>query len=357
MLFQKYICFLGLLEPIFAAPYRHGASHAPVRTIYQFPSETWIENLAVMRNGSILFTVLSSPQLYMVNPFDGSLPVLIHEFPGYLGLLGIAETMPDVFALIAGNFSLNPLESFSGTYAVWEVDFRQSYRAEPRTIHATSPRRRPAVSKIADIPQGAFLNALVSLYPYGEPSVLLSDSALGVVFKLDLLTKTTTTAIDDPLMKKCSPSVLEGINGMKTYGNSPDALELYFINAYCAFLASIPISPGGTATGPSRILGNSTNPKFTFDDLAVDAKGAAYVATGTANSITEISRAGRSVQIAGSLNSTEIAEPTALQFGRTRKDKNVLYITTGGGSGDPINGTVVVGGQVLALDLARLPQK
>ena len=54
--------------------------------------------------------------------------------------------------------------------------------------------------------------------------------------------------------------------------------------------------------------------------------------------------------IAGEVNTTEIAQPTSAQFGRTVKDKDVLYVTTAGGLAFPIDGDVVVGGQGGAVD-------
>jgi len=50
------------------------------------------------------------------------------------------------------------------------------------------------------------------------------------------------------------------------------------------------------------------------------------------------------------MGSTEIAEPTSAQFGRTLRDRKTLYVTTAGGLGVPVNGTEVVGGQLVAVD-------
>ena len=80
-------------------------------------------------------------------------------------------------------------------------------------------------------------------------------------------------------------------------------------------------------------------------------KALAPLATGPGNSIEEVGRDGESqVIIAGIVNSTEIAEPTSAQFGRTAADREVLYVTTGGGLAAPVDGDEIVGGQLVAVD-------
>lgn len=59
--------------------------------------------------------------------------------------------------------------------------------------------------------------------------------------------------------------------------------------------------------------------------------------------------------IAGSLNSTEIAEPTSAAFGRgSEGQESKLYVTTGGGSGENVDVDGVetaVGAQLLEIQL------
>lgn len=168
----------------------HGNIDSPVRQVWQFPNETWIENLVVMRNGSILATEMTRPNLWLVDPFAPA-ATLVHEFPGYLGLLGITVIAPDIYAVVSGNFSLVEGKSIPGTYSVWKADFTSE---------------TAVISKIGDIPEASFLNGMDYLGPE-ENAVLISDSTLGSVFRLDLSTGNSCVAIDDPLMKKCSPEV------------------------------------------------------------------------------------------------------------------------------------------------------
>ena len=74
------------------------------------------------------------------------------------------------------------------------------------------------------------------------------------------------------------------------------------------------------------------------------------MATQGGDSIAEVKPNGDTRIIAGVVNTTEIAEPTSAQFGRTVGDRHVLYVVTAGGLAVPIDGDVVVGGQVVAVD-------
>ena len=96
-----------------------------------------------------------------------------------------------------------------------------------------------------------------------------------------------------------------------------------------------------------------------YDDFALDnnGEGNAFLAVRTANEITEIKQlqSGRSSQVvvAGMENSTLITQPTAVAFGRTARDRRVLYVTTGGTFGDCVADNEVVGGQLVAVKVDR----
>lgn len=306
----------------------------PVTQIYHNPHPgTWLENLAVRPNGQILTTRLDVPELYQVTPDPHNPnPTLIYAFPSALSTLGIAElsATPDVYAVLVGNFSLATISSQRGSYSIWRVDMRPS---------------RPIVSKIADIPSAVFPNGMVSLSA-AENALLVSDSTLGNIWRFDLTTHTYEVVIDDSLMKKVSPSVGEGVNGIRLHGE-----YLYFINSFGPFLARGPIYPNGTANGKGNIVAYAPDGEGSFDDFTIDEDGTAYVATGVGNVITKVTQEGVASVIAGNLNSSQIASPTSVAFGRTEWDRWTIYVTTGGGLEAPINGTAVVGAQLVAVKL------
>lgn len=63
----------------------------------------------------------------------------------------------------------------------------------------------------------------------------------------------------------------------------------------------------------------------------------AYLATIYQNGITKVWFNRKSKVVSGSLNPSSNPNPTSRAFSRTMMDKNVLYVTTGGGAATPIN--------------------
>lgn len=64
--------------------------------------------------------------------------------------------------------------------------------------------------------------------------------------------------------------------------------------------------------------------------------------------MTQITPDGKATVIAGSLNSTDLANPTSVQFGRTEKDRRTIYVTTAGGDETQVD---IVGAQLAAVEL------
>ena len=297
-----------------------------VRDIYQFPKPTWIENLAVRRNGNVLVSLLTSPDIYEINPFTSSAH-LLYSFPGFLSTTGIVEIEPDVFTVLTGNFSFDTFTNLPGTYAAWKVNLQRS---------------KPKVDKITNIPEGGLLNGITNLNP-SKHTVLIADSVNGVVYRLNTKTGKYKIVIDDPLFKG-SPSgrLILGVNGIRVSHST-----LVFTNSQQEIYGSVPINGNGRATGPVKII--AKNAVGGIDDFALDPQGNAFVAQGIGNQIAKITAAGVETEVAGNLNSTELPGTTSARFGRTRKDRNVLYVTTQGGLTGPINGTVTVGGKLAAV--------
>jgi hypothetical protein len=127
----------------------------PSETIYQFPANTWIENIAVRSNGELLLNVMSPGTLYSLDPATRT-PTVVHDFGGSARLFGVTEVTPDVFAVVAST-------------TVWKVDFNQS---------------PPAVSSVATITGTSFLNGIAQIP--GTSIVFIADSIAGVVYKLNI---------------------------------------------------------------------------------------------------------------------------------------------------------------------------
>lgn len=54
--------------------------------------------------------------------------------------------------------------------------------------------------------------------------------------------------------------------------------------------------------------------------------------------------------VLGALGELTVGGDTSAAFGRGKGDGNVLYVVTGGAMGSPVNGTLIEGGKVVAVD-------
>ena len=306
----------------------------PTRLVYQFPKGTWVENIFVRPSGSLLLTLITTPDLYLVDPLAADPEAtLIHRFSSSLWLTGITETDPETYYVIGANATYENISPTPGSNRIYRVHFRE-------------PSGKAEISVAAVVKNAVFLNGLITLNP---TTLLASDSALGVVWAIDITTGAARIVIRDPLMAVPAPASLHiGINGIRLFENR----TLYFANTAQALLAKVRIHTNGTAAGPAEKI--VSLPEGTFpDDFALNRHGDAFVTTAPGDSIAEVTRNGSIRIIAGVVNTTEIAEPTSAQFGRTPGDRDVLYVVTAGGLDAPIDGDVVVGGQVVAVDTGR----
>lgn len=295
------------------------AASTPSYLIHQYPDGTWIEALSLRPNGFILATDASAPHLYSINPFHGtSEPVF--TFPSATGAVGIVEIRPDVFIVVAGNFSLKTYLGEKGSFSLWEVDYSCPSGHQPR------------VTKYMDWPEAKFADGLTAL-PGRNGIILGADLNLGVVFRIDLEHRVAENIISDPLMGPGSTVI--GVDGLKIYNGT-----LYFTNPGQEIIGKIPIDSTGSATGTSSVVS-----PIGGDDFTVDGQGQLFNVGGS-NILTKIDLASLKAQ-----NLTTLPGPTACQFGRSLNDTGCLYVTTSGGDANYAESPVLVGGAVYALDV------
>lgn len=302
------------------------------RVVYTFPNPTWVENLAVRSCGSILTTLLTTPDLYLINPLEAKpQATIVHSFASGSRLLGITETTPDTFEIIVSNVSLTDPQAVASN-----MIFRVSF---------ASPNSPAAITHTADVPDAKLLNGLATLNP---TTILAADSGNGQVWAIDTRSGAAKVVISDLLMKPTSPTggSSTGINGLRLRGST-----LYFTNTAQAVLAKVQINTDGTPQGNAVILAHAFA-GTTYDDFAVRGpSGDVFLAANAANAITEVpADGGAQTVVAGNVNSTRIAEPTSAAFGRGPGDKDTLYVTTAGGLGI-VSADETVGGQVVAVCL------
>ncbi|KAK3167726.1 hypothetical protein OEA41_010854 [Lepraria neglecta] len=300
------------------------APSSAVQLIYQFKGHVALENLAARSNGHLVLTVSNQPIVYDMNPnARNAPPTPLPRIPGVTSLTGIVETAPDVFAVVAGNWSRETFQGTPGSFSIWSVDFNHP---------------QPTVKIIASIPEAAALNGLTTLK--GSPDIVLAaDSALGAVGRLNVTSGEYSVAIQSPLFANSSIIPI-GINGLRTFDG-----HLYYLNSAQGAYGRVPLNADGSAAGEVEVLARINLPAI-YDDFDMDWEGTAWIAT-HGNMLNEITVEGKQRNITGNGQNIEMTEPTSAQFGRGSKQaENTIYVTTGGND--------TVGGQVLAVNICLI---
>ncbi|KAK2800111.1 hypothetical protein FQN51_006352 [Onygenales sp. PD_10] len=278
---------------------------SPVRTIYQFPQDGHVENIAVRANGNLLVTYVTQPELYEIDPFAPTARAnLIHTFPEKHGAYGIEEIEEDVFAVVTGIYDFMTGQPVVGSGTVWRVDMA----ADGETTEvATIPE--------AQVPNG--LTVLRSGAGAGEASAaLVADSLVGCVWKVDLGSGAVDKILDHESMHM--GSIPPGINGILVQGNT-----LYYDNMGTGVFYSLPLKEDGSACGEPTVIAEGIQ----GDDFDIDGEGNVYIAS-KENALYKISAAG---EVSVASVDVLLGGLTSAHFGRTEADSRTLYVTTGQG--------------------------
>ncbi|KAK3693093.1 hypothetical protein B0T22DRAFT_448965 [Podospora appendiculata] len=312
----------------------------PTRAIAQFPVGTWVENIAVRSNGDLLVTTLfTNASLYTIaNPSSRS-PSVTRLFTvgaapsagSIAGLLGITEVTHDYFAFINIDLATN-------TQGIWGIDF---------TNH--DPHSPPSPHLIVSFPNSSGLPNGATTLPGSDRIIFVADSGLGLIWRVDVVAKTLSVALQVPETNHAGPVPASiGANGVHVRDG-----YLYWTNTEQVALYRVKITRQGWPVTNAAVetvkvfAGAGGVDDFTFGPRDRDV---AWVLTPVENTLVAVGLgtwSGRSVAVAGSVNSSAVAKGTAAQFGRTPRDAEVLYVVTGG---DSVQGEE--GGKVVAVDTA-----
>ena len=301
------------------------AASSAVSLVYQFDGYTKLENLAARSNGHLLLSAVSHPIIHYLDPHSfRPKPKVLYTFPKVTSMLGIAETTPDFFVVAAGNFSTTTFEGVPGSFSVWSIDF------------TTNKPTGPTVKMITAIPEADALNGLTNIE--GSPDlVLISDSRLGAIWRVNTKTGEYSMAIQHVLFTNCTTPFPLGINGITTQDS-----HVYFINSAQRLYGRIPIDASGAATTEPEIIARSLPAVTAFDDVVIDWEGNGWIATHP-NAVTEITPVGKQRNVTADDAKNEIKAPTSLVWGRGSKDaEKMLYLTTAGSQ--------TSAGQVISVD-------
>ncbi|KAJ2997290.1 hypothetical protein NUW58_g689 [Xylaria curta] len=307
----------------------------PSRTIFQLDDSvpgSWFENIAIRQNGDLLVTLLQpSASIYSIRrPLSDSPEISIISIENANGLLGIAETSPDIFAVVGGKFSSLAVP-IPGTMAIWEINFRGP---------------KPTTRLVAELPEAGSLNGIASLPSRSSPVILAADNGIEQVWRVDLKTSEYEMAAEVPEMKAVPNATLPlGVNGVKIRDG-----YLYFSNSNLASIFRLRIDENGVAVkGAEAELVAKFNAE-NIDDFVIDEKGNCWATTNFQNTVDVAQMGSPGKVVVGKSTELTVAGDTALALGRTKRDKNIVYVVTGGALGRPVNGTVTEPAKVVAID-------
>jgi hypothetical protein len=319
----------------------------PSHVVHEFPSSTWVENIAVRSSGELLVSIVTSPDLYYIDPASPSTPALIASFPLSLaaGVIGITEVKPDVFYVLTSNFSLATLSLGLGSSIVHSIDL---------TAYKASTNTGAIVKNVTAIPDVSFSNGLATL-DASKSLVVIADSIGGAAWVLNGKTGAYKVLLNETEMAPAGSGLALGINGVRVLPVSSNKVYIYFDNTSQGLFCRVPLSLATLKkTGPVEILANLTTMGLKTDDFALDPKeDVAYLAC-QQNQILRIPLGGGpAVNVLGGLNETVVAGPTSVAIARGRDCEGSFYVTTNGGTLEPINGTYTEGGKVVAVKTKR----
>ncbi|KAI1266234.1 hypothetical protein F5Y18DRAFT_426129 [Xylariaceae sp. FL1019] len=296
------------------------------RQLFEFPSPTFIENIAVRPNGHVLATTFTDAGLYTLDPSASNTTAkLVARVPGKTALTGITELYPDIFAVGAG--IIDNLTFVNGSTSVWVVDFNCA-------------GAEPVVRLAANLPQSIIVNGLATL-PKARHMVLAADSIAGAVYRIDTISGTVQIAIqNDMLALGSNPAYPLGINGVEVHDG-----YLYLSQSAQRFFARVRISDSGDQIGEFEII--ATLPRdpelVAYDDFAITGNGVAYL-TAHSNTILKIPPGGNQTVFYGPGDMPYLFDPTSTALSR---DESTLYIVTGGSA---VRGGAT-GGQIIEVRL------
>lgn len=261
--------------------------------VASWPEGTFIENLAILDDGSIVVSVLSEARLDRIA--RGERQTLVQFDAPATGLVVIEGAL---YAAV-GELGQGPI---------------QIVRVEPSSARAEA---------VVTVSGAVFLNGLTRL----QNRILVStDSHQGRIYLIDLDGATSQIWCED-LRLTPSPEAdfLPGANGIKRFGD-----YLYVSSNSRALLFRIPIRD--SVAGALELVAQ----RLRVDDFAFDVQGNLYLTTHIGHTLDRLTLTGERTSIAGVQEG--MAGSTACAFGRLPADRHRLYVTTTGGIYGPPDG-------------------
>ncbi len=301
------------------------APQASVTPVAEFPTQYFLENLAVRKDNSVLIQIANKKELWYVPPADGNEvvePVLLHTYKE--NATGIVEVEPEVFVLLSGN-----------VYTTHECFL---HRLDLHKWKAGTPIAPELICQFPKETRG--VNGACLL---GPGVMLVADCFAGLIWRVDLSSHDEQPSIRVWLehesmgyfpgkMKPEQP----GVNGVRYAAKTN---YLYYTSTAKKLFMRVKVDPKTLepAGTPELVVAGRMGDDFLIDE---DAE-VIYLTTHRQNTIDVVSmepglNSGFTQSVAGEPYSEEMIGPSAGAWRRGANDYGrVAYFTTDGGTASP----------------------
>ncbi|OAL36479.1 hypothetical protein AYO20_04095 [Fonsecaea nubica] len=297
--------------------------HPPTySTIATFPPGSFLENLAVRRDGSILVSDMLSGNIWYINPHpeDGNTRgtvELVHNFEledaqveksltidgadeqggGSEGHGSYAST-PAAEAIIESPFTPDLFYLFSGvhgkkgTWWVYELDVRSFLPSTNPTKTSITGQvdGKVKIRRLAPVPAATWLNGGTAVPHRSEPLILMAESYQGRVYSYNIVSGRVDIWLEHGLLGKITTRPpWPGVNGVKYHHDGTDGW-IYFTNSDRAILGRVKVDYQGVTPVAARNSEAQIDIEILAsgccgDDLCIDGDGNIYVATNPMNTV------------------------------------------------------------------------
>lgn len=268
----------------------------PTEVIAEFPVGTFLENIAIDKDGNLFVTSLEEGKVYRVTQ-SGEVSTLV--------------TIEGQVAGISFDNAGDLIISGQDSQSVPSV-FRVSKTGE--LLGSTT------------VDGAVFLNGVT---PLRGDTFLIADSYRGAIWTFDIGANTYDIWLEDEALARPNPeNPFPAVNGLKVFGNT-----LYATNTQRQTLLRIPILADGAAGEPGVFAENING-----DDFALDEDGNLYVTTHVYNSVVRVDAVGDVTVIAEA--DEGVTGSTALAFRPDAQNARAVFVVTNGGMSLPPPGGV-----------------
>ncbi|KAL6693171.1 hypothetical protein J3F84DRAFT_396630 [Trichoderma pleuroticola] len=311
---------------------------SPARVLTRLPKETWLESIVVRRNGDILATSLfySSNIFTIKRPslHTDSMAKVVASVLDVNSLLGMTE-LPgsygeEAFFFVGGNFT--SLKSFTTTLGSFR-GFKLTFDRDGKAI----------IQKVSDLaPTSSFPNGVTAI-PQAPGSVLIADSFVGAIGRLDVSTghyNPRAFAFQEMTVPEGAQLPI-GVSAMRMKGS-----YLYFGNPSTQSIYKVQVDSKGYLINGAQpsLVANISSVALGLDDFIFDSHSNILLATNSpGNAIVHVDvHTGRSKRIIGGPTDPLMPDSTCLAFGRGAFDTNTFYVSTGRNISDPTTAARIV---------------